>query len=135
MSESVIADFVANFVAGGNASFEPVKGRVLMSQRRLILATSKAKTVIPITSIFDIAVGQVPPEVEEFFDYTVMVGYSIGASDGRSHRACDYKIEKFVTVLFKAIIMRPRQQSKSAPVSVVASRRSRQDREAVSHAR
>ena len=66
--ESIVVDFIANFVAGGSTAFDPVKGRVLMSERRLVLATSETKTTVPIASIFDIAVGQVPPEVEEFFD-------------------------------------------------------------------
>ncbi|KAB1196553.1 chemotaxis protein CheF [Haloferax sp. MBLA0078] len=103
--ESIVVDFVASFVAGGNASFEPVKGRVLMSQRRLILATSSSKTDIPITSIFDIAVGQVPPEVEEFFDYTVMVGYIIGNQRRTTVVGGDREtIEKFTLLLFRAVL-------------------------------
>ena len=103
--ESIVVDFVASFVAGGNASFEPVKGRVLMSQQRLVLATSKGKTNIPITSIFDIAVGQVPPEVEEFFDYTVMVGYIIGKKRRTTVIGGDREtIEKFTLLLFRAVL-------------------------------
>ncbi|AFK18942.1 chemotaxis protein CheF [Haloferax mediterranei ATCC 33500] len=110
-NESIVVDFVANFVAGGNASFEPVKGRVLMSQRRLILATSKGKTNIPITSIFDIAVGQVPPEVEEFFDYTVMVGYITGRQRRTTVIGGDREtIEKFSLLLFRAALNGSRAQ-------------------------
>ncbi|SFR43843.1 CheF family chemotaxis protein [Halogeometricum limi] len=103
--ESIIVDFVANFVAGGEATFEPVKGRVLMSERRLILATSETKTVVPITSIFDIAVGQVPAEVEEFFDYTVMVGYVVGNRRRTTVIGGDREtIEKFSLLLFRAVL-------------------------------
>jgi helix-turn-helix protein len=103
--ESIVVDFVANFVAGGNASFDPVKGRVLMSSRRLILATSDSKTVVPITSVFDIAVGQVPPEVEEFFDYTVMVGYIVGKKRRTTVIGGDREtIEKFSLLLFRAAL-------------------------------
>lgn len=103
--ESIVVDFVANFVAGGNASFEPVKGRVLMSEQRLILATSEAKTNIPIVSIFDIAVGQVPQEVEEFFDYTVMVGYTNGRRRATTVIGGDRDtIEKFSLLLFRAVL-------------------------------
>ena len=104
--ESLIVDFIANFVAGGNDfSFEPVRGRVLMSNKRLILATSSNRTVVPITSIFDVAVGQVPPEVEEFFDHTVMVGYIRGGTRrttvvGGSREA----IEKFSLLLYRATL-------------------------------
>ncbi len=103
--ESIVVDFIANFVAGGNAAFDPVKGRVLMSDRRLVLVTSDTKTTVPIASIFDIAVGQVPPEVEEFFDYTVMVGYvennrrkTTVIGGGRE------TIEKFSLLLFRAVL-------------------------------
>ncbi|WP_144901613.1 CheF family chemotaxis protein [Halobellus captivus] len=103
--ESIVVDFVANFVAGGDATFEPVKGRVLMSGRRLVLATAKTKTTIPIGSVFDIAVGQVPPEVEEFFDYTVMVGYV--ENDRRRTTVIGANretIEKFTLLLFRATL-------------------------------
>jgi helix-turn-helix protein len=103
--ESIVVDFVANFVAGGDASFEPTKGRVLMSERRLILATSGSKTVIPITSVFDIAVGQVPPEVEDFFDYTVMVGYTVGNGRRTTVIGGDREtIETFSLLLFRAVL-------------------------------
>ena len=103
--ESIVVDFVANFVAGGDAAFDPVKGRVLMSERRLVLATSKTKTTIPITSIYDIAVGQVPPEVEEFFDYTVMVGYVDGDYRRSTVIGGDREtIEKFSLLLFRATL-------------------------------
>ncbi|MGQ4555848.1 CheF family chemotaxis protein [Halobellus sp. GM3] len=103
--ESIVVDFVANFVAGGDAAFDPVKGRVLMSDRRLVLATSEAKTTIPITAIFDIAVGQVPPEVEEFFDYTVMVGYVEGDYRRTTVIGGDREtIEKFSLLLFRATL-------------------------------
>jgi len=38
MSESIIADFVGKFNAEVLTRAEPVKGRVLLSQKRLVLA-------------------------------------------------------------------------------------------------
>ena len=105
VDESIVVDFIANFVAGGNAAFDPVKGRVLMSERRLVLATSSTKTTVPIASIFDIAVGQVPPEVEEFFDYTVMVGYVENDRRKTTVIGGDREtIEKFSLLLFRAVL-------------------------------
>jgi helix-turn-helix protein len=106
MSESVIADFVAKFNSESTARGEPVKGRVLLSQKRLVLAANdEEKATIPLTSIFDIAVGHVPPDLGEFFDSTVTVAFE---RDGSRYVACveadDEKIEKFSTVLFKAIV-------------------------------
>ncbi|GGJ04752.1 hypothetical protein GCM10008995_13250 [Halobellus salinus] len=103
--ESVVVDFIASFVAGGSTAFDPVKGRVLMSERRLVLATSGTKTTVPIASIFDIAVGQVPPEVEEFFDYTVMIGYVAGDRRKTTVIGGDREtIEKFSLLLFRAVL-------------------------------
>jgi helix-turn-helix protein len=103
--ESIVVDFIANFVAGGNAAFEQTKGRVLMSDRRLVLVTSGTKTTIPIASVFDIAVGQVPPEVEQFFDYTVMVGYVEDNYRKTTVIGGDREtIEKFSLLLFRAVL-------------------------------
>mgnify|MGYP000058218506 CR=1 FL=1 len=105
VDESIVVDFIANFVAGGSTAFDPVKGRVLMSERRLVLATSDTKTMVPIASIFDIAVGQVPPEVEEFFDYTVMVGYVENNHRKTTVIGGDREtIEKFSLLLFRAVL-------------------------------
>jgi helix-turn-helix protein len=103
--ETIVVDFVANFVAGGSGTFEPLKGRVLMSDRRLILATSDSKTVVPLTSVFDVAVGQVPSEVEEFFDHTVMVGYVVNGVQRTTVVGGDREtIEKFSVLLYRATL-------------------------------
>jgi helix-turn-helix protein len=103
--ESIVVDFVANFVAGGSGTFEPLKGRVLMSKQRLILATSDSKTVVPLTSVFDVAVGQVPPEVEQFFDHTVMVGYVVNGTRRTTVVGGDREtIEKFSLILYRATL-------------------------------
>ena len=103
--ESIVVDFVANFVAGGSGTFEPLKGRVLMSERRLILATSDSKTVVPLRSVFDVAVGQVPPEVEQFFDHTVMVGYVVDGTQRTTVVGGDREtVEKFSLILYRATL-------------------------------
>ncbi|WP_136690137.1 CheF family chemotaxis protein [Halorhabdus amylolytica] len=105
MSESVIADFVAKFNSEKTARAEPTTGRVLLSQKRLVLAADEAKTTIPLSKIFDVAVGHVPPDLGNFFDSTVTVAFEKG--DRRLVAAIesdDGKIEKFSTVLFKALL-------------------------------
>lgn len=105
MSESVIADFVAKFNASASERTEPATGRILLSQKRLVLATDAGKTTIPLSSIFDVAVGQVPQDLGKFFDSTVTIAFRKG-----DHRhvaaieAGDDKVEKFSTVLFKALL-------------------------------
>jgi len=83
-----------------------VKGRVVLSQKRLVLAAGEDdKLTIPLESIFDIAIGQVPPDLGEFFQSTVTVAFEKnGKRLVAAIEADDDKIEKFGTVLFKAVI-------------------------------
>lgn len=106
MSESVIADFVAKFNSDMLKRTEPIKGRVLLSEKRLVLAVrGNDKLTIPLDSIFDIAVGKVPEELEGFFESTVTIAFQkndrqfVAAIEGD-----DEKIQKFSTVLYKAIL-------------------------------
>jgi len=106
MSESVVADFVAQFNAEHTARRDPVKGRVLLSQKRLVLAASDSdKITIPLSAVFDVAVGHVPPGLGDFFDSTVTVAFE---RSGNRYVACisadEAKVDKFSTVLFKAIL-------------------------------
>lgn len=103
MSESVVADFVGRFHAENVGGGEPVRGRVVLSQRRLVLAANEAKTTVPLSSIFDVAVGIVPPGVEDYFDDTVTVAYR----DGDVQRSAIIEGEdvgRFRTVLFKSLL-------------------------------
>ncbi|MCU4799831.1 CheF family chemotaxis protein [Halobacteria archaeon HArc-gm2] len=106
MSESIIADFVGKFNAEVLTRAEPVKGRVLLSQKRLVLAAKEDdKLTIPLSSIFDVAVGHIPPDLGDFFDSTVTVAFERGnARHVAVVEADDDKISKFSTVLFKAIL-------------------------------
>ena len=106
MSESVIADFVAKFNSENTARNDPVKGRVLLSQKRLVLAhNDEEKATIPLSTIFDIAVGQVPADLGDFFDSTVTIAFD---HDDHRHVAAveadEETIDKFSTVLFKAAL-------------------------------
>jgi helix-turn-helix protein len=108
MSESVIADFVAGFNASTVDRGEPKNGRVVLSQKRLVLATKASdggKVTIPLSNIFDVAVGHVPEDLGKFFKSTVTIAYKHG--DQRhvaAVEADDEKITKFSTVLFKALL-------------------------------
>jgi len=106
VSESVIADFVGQFNSEVASRSDPIKGRVVLSQKRLVLAASEDdKLTIPLDSIFDIAIGQVPPDLGDFFKSTVTIAFEKnGRRPVAAVEADDEKIEKFGTVLFKAII-------------------------------
>ena len=106
MSESVIADFVGQFNSEVASRSDPIKGRIVLSQKRLVLAASEDdKLTIPLESVFDIAIGQVPPDLGDFFHSTVTVAFERkGKRLVAAIEADQEKIEKFGTVLFKAVI-------------------------------
>jgi helix-turn-helix protein len=106
MSESVIADFVAKFNSDRLARTDPIKGRVLLSEKRLVLAVNdNDKLTIPLSSIVDVAVGHIPEELSGFFDSTVTVGFERGDRQFVAVvEADDDTIGKFSNVLFKAIL-------------------------------
>ena len=104
MTESAVADFVGRFVPPGGGN-EPSSGRIVLSQRRLVLAADDARVTVPLSSVFDVTVEQVPQAVEGYFNDTVTVAYRDG--DARRLAAIegsDDNIDRFVTVLFKVLL-------------------------------
>ncbi|WP_284012684.1 CheF family chemotaxis protein [Halobaculum litoreum] len=104
MSESVVADFVGRFFAPG-VDGEPPRGRIILSQRRLVLAADGYKETIPLSKVFDVTIGQVPPEMAGYFNDTVTVAYRKG--EGRAVAAIEGKgtdIDRFATILFKVLL-------------------------------
>ncbi|WP_436933559.1 CheF family chemotaxis protein [Halovenus marina] len=106
MSESVIADFVAKFNSDRLNRADPIKGRVLLSEKRLVLAVNdNDKLTIPLSSIVDVAVGHIPEELSGFFDSTVTVGFERGDRQFVAVvEADDDTIGKFSNVLFRALL-------------------------------
>lgn len=103
MSENVIADFVARFTHDASDSPEPARGRIVLSPKRLVLATSDGKTTVPLASIFDVNVGHVPQGMEAFFQDTVTIGFE--RDDERRVAVIESgtdEVAKFKTLLFKA---------------------------------
>ncbi|MFC6890534.1 CheF family chemotaxis protein, partial [Halorubrum trueperi] len=105
MEESVVADFVGRVHTTALGSDDPVSGRVLLSQRRLVLVTDGGKTTVPLSAVFDIVVGTVPGELQSFFSDSVTVAYE---SDGSRRTALvegeSDDMERFTRVLFKALL-------------------------------
>ena len=106
MSESVIADFVGKFHAPNTPSGKPVAGRIVCSQRRLVLAAdSDNKLQIPLASVVDLGVGTVPADLAEFFDSTVTIAFERADRHRMAAVEADTDdIRKFATVLFSAIL-------------------------------
>jgi len=104
MSETVVADFVGRFFVPGTEG-DPPTGRIVLSRRRLVLASDEGKETIPLSAVFDVKVGQVPPEMAGYFDDTVTVAY--GRDGERAVAAIEGNgddIDRFATVPFKMLL-------------------------------
>ncbi|EJN60298.1 CheF family chemotaxis protein [Halogranum rubrum] len=105
MSESVVADFVGRFYTDEVESDKPVNGRVLLSQKRLVLARDGGKTTIPLSTIFDVTAGFVPNELEAFFHDTVTVAYErngqkrVAVVEGKGD-----SVDRFTQILFRVLL-------------------------------
>lgn len=105
MSESVVADFIGRYYVDSLDGKEPVSGRILLSQKRLVLAGDEEKTTVPLATVFDVTVGFVPPGLEQFFTDTVTVAYRkgdrkrIAVVEGNGDN-----VGRFTTVLFRVLL-------------------------------
>lgn len=107
MTEDVVADFTGRFFLGrdGRAGGEPAKGRIVMTKRRLVLASAEGKTTIPLSSVVDVNVGSVPQHVKRFFDDTVTIGYDeAGVTRSAVIESEGETVEKFVAILFRCLL-------------------------------
>ncbi len=101
----MVADFVGRVHAPDVESDDPVRGRVLLSQRRLVLATADARTTIPLSRVFDVVVGTVPGELKSFFSDSVTVAYErVGARSTALVEGEPDDMERFTRLLFKALL-------------------------------
>lgn len=105
MPEAAIADFVARFLPDDRQGTEPIRGRVVLSQKRLVFASNDGRTTVPLSDVFDIVVGQVRPDLAEYFDDTVAIAYTrLGERRTAVLEADAETVSRFRTVLFKALL-------------------------------
>lgn len=105
MSEAVVADFPGRFHTEETETRKPVNGRILLSQKQLVLATEEAETRIPLSSVVDANVGSPPPAFKQFFNDTVTIAYKkSGQRRAAIIEANGQNVEKFKTVFFKVAI-------------------------------
>ncbi|MGZ0746950.1 CheF family chemotaxis protein [Haloparvum sp. AD34] len=105
MEESVVADFTGRVHTRDVGENEPVPGRILLSQRRLVLASDSARTTIGLKQVFDVAVGTVPSDLRSFFSDTITVAYV----DGNAKRTAVIEgepepMDRFQRILFKTLL-------------------------------
>ncbi|MFQ3284420.1 MAG: helix-turn-helix protein [Natronomonas sp.] len=104
--ESAVADFVGRFARNPKTGItdEPETARVVMSRKRLVIA-AEDRITIPLPSVVDVVVGNVPPNLRDLFDSTITVGYRVDDSvETVLIEGGDETISKFQTVLFKCLL-------------------------------
>lgn len=107
MSESAVADFVGRYAPNPKSGIagEPDSGRIVMSKRRLVIAGDDERITVPLASVVDVVVGNVPPDLRDLFDDTVTIGYE---TDGRVETVLieggEETMGKFINILFKCLL-------------------------------
>lgn len=106
MSEDIVADITCRFfLSQTRGDGKPVKGRIILTRRRVVLVSADDKKTIPLSRVVDINVGSVPYQVKDFFDETVTIAYkgpertqsAIIESKGET-------VEKLVSILFRCLL-------------------------------
>lgn len=109
MTETAVADFLARYLLdpASGSSDEPRQGRVVMSERRIVVARDDDdRLTIPLSAVVDVVVGNVPADVRELYDDTVTVAYETEAEGVRTVllEAGNETMTRFVDVLFKCLL-------------------------------
>lgn len=104
MTENPIADFRAQ-VWDSYAGTELEPGRVVMSERRVVLATDGSRTTIPLSTVFDVAPGQAPAHLEVESDTVLTVGFYLEQTrHTATFKADEGVIDMLATALFRLIL-------------------------------
>ena len=105
MSESVLADFVAQVRYDDAPRDQPQRCRVLLNRERLVVVSGDRRTTIGLETIFDLVTSTAAEEMADYFDHAVRVQY---AADGRRRSIVlegDLeRIDRFALILYKAIL-------------------------------
>lgn len=103
---SVLTDFTARFDVESDEVDGPAQGRVVLGKDQLVLAASDdEKLTVPLSSVIDIT----PESVPQVFDPLPGTPVTIAFRQAGDHRIAlvagnEAAIEKFTTVLFKAVL-------------------------------
>lgn len=106
MPESTIADFMGRFLPDSRGGGEePSTGRIVLSPKRLVLASGDGQRTIPLADVFDVVVGQVPSDLSAYFDDTVAVAYRAHGERLTAIVEADAEdVSRFTDVLFRALL-------------------------------
>lgn len=105
MSESVLADFTARAIYTDTFQAESEPCRVILNREQLAVVSQGQHRQIPLSSIFDVIVSRVPSELDEFFDQSVLIGYTKQEQQRTVLVEGDHEhIDRFAMFLYKATL-------------------------------
>ena len=105
MSESVIADFPARALYDDTYRTDADPCRVLLSEDKLVVVSDDRRIQIALSEVFDIIVSRIPKDLAEFFDQTVLIGYTQrNARRTLLVKGEHDKIDRFALYLYKATL-------------------------------
>lgn len=105
MPESVVADFIADALYDDTYRTDPERSRVILSRDRLVVASEDRRIAIDLSDVFDVIVSRIPKDLADFFDQTVLIGYTQGNARRTLLVKGDHdRIDKFALYLYKATL-------------------------------
>ena len=105
MPESTIADFPGRFNLAEESAAELLTARVMMSRERVVVASDDQLLTTPLSAITDIAVGNVPPDLDVGSDRAVSIGYDRhGSTRVVTIAAKPDHLDRFLELLFRLIL-------------------------------
>lgn len=108
MTEKAVADFVGRYVVDPSSGMdeEPGDCRVVMSKRRLVIASDAGRITIPLSTIVDVVVGNVPSGLQDLFDSTATIAYETDDDGVRTVllEAANDTVSRFTNLLFRCLL-------------------------------
>lgn len=103
-TEEPIADLTAR-VWDSYAGTELEPGRVVMSERRIVLATEESRTTIPLSTVFDVAPGQAPAHLGVDSGSVLSIGHYLEETrHTATFEADESVIDRLATTLFRLLL-------------------------------
>lgn len=103
VSDAVVADFHARLAVGDRSA--PVPGRVVLGRDRLVLLRDDGATTVPLSSVFDLVVGDAPTRSRALSEDTVTVGYRVDDGSRVAVVEADAPtVERFSTLAYRVLL-------------------------------
>lgn len=100
-----LADFQANAILTETFANESIPCRVLLRRDTVGIVTRDSQRKIPLAAIFDIIVSRIPSDMAEFFDQSILIGYTTDQARRTIILEGEHeKINTFAMLLYQATL-------------------------------